>query len=168
MGPAIKGAVSDFSHGLVVYGLANLASSVIGKLMGATSGSRTFRTTYAISVDPLGGISRLDIAFFVYNFSSEGLRKTAQSVVACCIVKSSANITKIDDNTLRVLVNQCFETSELQLRRAIYAELHESIFNSNNPAYKSALQAARVASKDQPEQWATPRKITNGVTPVKS
>jgi hypothetical protein len=111
----------------------------------------------------------------VYNFTSEGLKKTAKSVVACCIVKSSADIREIDDNTLRVLVNQCFETSDLELRRAISAELHEAIFNSNDPAYKAALQTAKAASKDQLENWAKPREITykpraitNGVTPVTS
>ena len=45
MGPAIKDAVKDFSNGPVADGLANLASSVIGKLLGGTQGSRTIRNT---------------------------------------------------------------------------------------------------------------------------
>ena len=75
--------------------------------------------TIRITENP-GGISRLNSLFFVYNFSSEGLIKTAKSVVAYYVVKSSADIREVDDNTLRVLVNQCFETLDLSLRRAIY------------------------------------------------
>ncbi|MCJ1412367.1 hypothetical protein MMC19_006461 [Ptychographa xylographoides] len=130
--PAIKEAVSDFSHGPVADGLANLALSIIGRLLGessiieADSGS-------AISIDPLGGISRLDTFFFVYNFSSEGLIKTAKSVVACCIVMSSADVSQVDDKTLRVSIDQCFETSELELRKAIYGELRKALSNSKDP-----------------------------------
>lgn len=43
--------------------------------------------------------------------------KTAKSVVACCIIKSSADVSKIDDDTLRVLIKQCFETSSIELRK---------------------------------------------------
>lgn len=113
----------------------------------------------AISIDPLGGISRLDTLFFVYNFSSEGLQKTAKSVVACCVVKSSADVKEVDDNTLRVLVNQCFETSDLSLRKAIYGELRDALFYSKNPEYIAALQKARDDNKDKLEQWAVPKAI---------
>ena len=44
IGPGIKEAVSDFSHGPVADGIANLASSVIGKLVGETKGSRQLQT----------------------------------------------------------------------------------------------------------------------------
>ena len=97
----------------------------------------------------------------MYNFASAGLLKTARAVVACCIVKSSADIREIDDNTLRVLVNQCFETSELELRKAIYAELHQAIFDNKDPAYKAALQAARDAAKTKLVEFAAPRAIVN-------
>ena len=44
IGPAIKDAVSDFSHGPVADGIANLAASVITKLLGESSGSRQLET----------------------------------------------------------------------------------------------------------------------------
>ncbi|KAG8740580.1 hypothetical protein FRC11_000186 [Ceratobasidium sp. 423] len=103
---------------------------VIGKRLGESSGSCQLQTRYIISIDPLGGISRLDALFFVYNFSSEGLMKTTKSVVAACVVKFSADVREVDDNTLRVLVNQYFETSPLDLRKAIYGELSGALFNS--------------------------------------
>jgi hypothetical protein len=113
----------------------------------------------AISIDPLGGISRLDTLFFVYNFSSEGLAKTAKSVVACCVVKSSADVKEVDDNTLRVLVNQCFETSDLSLRKAIYGELRDALFYSKNPEYIATLRQAQEANREKLKEWAVPKPI---------
>ncbi|CAE6463196.1 unnamed protein product [Rhizoctonia solani] len=165
IGPGIKDAVKDFSTGPVADGIANLASSVIGKLLGESSGSRQLQTRYIISIDPLGGISRLDALFFVYNFSSEGLMKTAKSVVAACVVKSSADVREVDDNTLRVLVNQCFETSPLDLRKAIYGELNDALFNSKDPAYKASLQAARESQRTALATFAAPRAITHTAEP---
>jgi hypothetical protein len=113
----------------------------------------------AISIDPLGGISRLDTLFFVYNFSSEGLQKTAKSVVACCVVKSSADIKEVDDNTLRVLVNQCFETSDLSLRKAIYLELRDALFNSKDPQYIAALRQAQHENEEKLKEWAVAKPM---------
>jgi hypothetical protein len=90
--------------------------------------------------------------------------KTAKSVAACCIVKSSANIKEIDDNTLRVLVHQFFETSELDLRKAIYLELQEAIFNSKDPDYLRKLKEARDASQVQLKEWSAAWSITYGHT----
>jgi hypothetical protein len=81
----------------------------------------------AISIDPLGGISRLDTYFFVYKFSSKGLMKTAEAVIACSIVKSSAETSDVNDNTLRVLVNQCFETSGIELRKVHWIPRCEAV-----------------------------------------
>ena len=60
---------------------------------------------------------------------------TVKPVVACCILNAFADVTVGDDNTLPVLVNRCFETSELELCRAIYGELREAPFDSKDPAY---------------------------------
>ncbi len=88
--------------------------------------------------------------------------KTAKSVVACCIVKSSADVTAVDDNTLRVLVNQCFETSELDLRKAIYGEMRDALFNSKDPAYLESLKEARVSQAAALKAFASPRALENG------
>ena len=88
--------------------------------------------------------------------------KTANSVVACCVVKSSADVKEVDDNTLRVLVNQCFETSDLSLRKAIYAELRDALFFSKNPEYIASLNKAREQNEKALADWATPRPLANG------
>ncbi|QRW11899.1 hypothetical protein RhiLY_10898 [Ceratobasidium sp. AG-Ba] len=143
IGTSIKEAIKDFSTGTIANGIANLAENIFKRLLGESSGDRFLQTHYTISVDELGGIARLDTLFFVYNFRAAGLRDTAGSVCAACVVKSSADVTSIDDNTLRVIVNQCFETSDKNLRKQILAE----------------VQAAVAESRKHPEP---PLKLENG------
>lgn len=87
-----------------------------------------FLAISTISVDPLGGISRLDTLFFVYSFQSEGIMKLSQSVVAACVVKSSADTSAVDENTLRVLINQAFESSALELQVSIFEQISKTLF----------------------------------------
>ena len=93
--------------------------------------------------------------------------KTAKSMVACCVVKSSADITAVDDNTLRVLVNQCFETSDIQLRKAIYGELRDAIFYSKDPEYIKSLAEARKAQAEALKDWSNPRQLLLNGHPIK-
>lgn len=99
--------------------------------------------------------------FFVYNFESEGLMKTANSVVASCVVKSSADTKAIDDNTLRVLVNECFETSSMDLRKAIYGEIREVLFNSDDSEYQRSLREARAKNAEVLLEWAKPKALVD-------
>ena len=88
---------------------------------------------------------------------------TAKSVTACCVVKSSADVREIDNNTLRVLVNQCFETSSLDLRKAIYSELNDALFNSKDPKYIEGLRQLRIAQAENLKEFSAPRAIADGV-----
>ena len=88
--------------------------------------------------------------------------KTAKSVTACCVVKSSADVREIDNNTLRVLVNQCFETSPLDLRKAIYGELNDALFNSKDPKYIESLRQLRIAQAANMKDFIEPRAIADG------
>ena len=92
--------------------------------------------------------------------------KTTKSVVACCVVKSSADVREIDNNTLRVLINQCFETSSLDLRKAIYSKLNDALFNSKDPKYIESLRQLPLAQADNLKEFSAPRSITDGVVPV--
>jgi hypothetical protein len=60
-------------------------------------------------LDALGGISRLDYYFFVYTFTSSELVRKQASLVACCVVESSAVVDDLDANTLRVLISRAFK-----------------------------------------------------------
>ncbi|MCJ1361730.1 hypothetical protein MMC16_000830 [Acarospora aff. strigata] len=129
-----EASVKDFSEGSIVDGLANLAASAITRLLDSPKGTRQMESKYALSVDPLGGILRLDIFFFVYNFESASLVASARSVVAACVVQSAVDTNDIDDVTLRLLVNICFEASELTTREAIYGELYNAMYSDDNEA----------------------------------
>ena len=64
----------------------------------------------AISIDWLGGISRLDYYILTYTFSSSELVKKQASLVASCVVESSADIgSGLDANTMRVLISRTFK-----------------------------------------------------------
>ncbi|KAK4231237.1 hypothetical protein QBC38DRAFT_451618 [Podospora fimiseda] len=67
----------------------------------------------------------------------------------------------VDENTLRVLANQYFETSDLSLRKAIYGELRDTLIYSKNPAYIASLRAAQKDSQDKMKDWAIPKPITH-------
>jgi hypothetical protein len=81
--------------------------------------------TSTISLDALGGISRLDYYIFTYTFTSTELVKKKTSLIACCVVESSAVVKDLDENTLRVIINRAFRQGNIPFRTlaAIYAQL---------------------------------------------
>ena len=54
--------------------------------------------------------------------------------MAACVVQSAVDTNDIDDVTLRLLVNICFEASELTTREAIYGELYNAMYSDDNEA----------------------------------
>lgn len=51
----------------------------------------------------------MDYYFLTYTFTSTELVKKRASLVACCIVESSADVRDLDANTLRVLIARFFK-----------------------------------------------------------
>ncbi|KAF9653445.1 hypothetical protein BDM02DRAFT_3125842 [Thelephora ganbajun] len=121
----VKGAVSEFSIGPVAEGLALVATKTILKMTNAGAGRRQIEQRYAISLDALGGISRLDYFIFTYSFSSSELVKKRASLVACCVVESSAVVKDLDANTLRVIISRTFKGGDVPhfILTAIYSQL---------------------------------------------
>lgn len=89
----------------------------------------------------------------MYNFESEGLTKVTKSVVAVCVVKSSADTTAIDDNTLRVLINESFESSQIDIRKAIYAEIREVLFGGKD--YTASLEELKKSQSKALLEWSS-------------
>jgi len=125
----VKEAVGEFSTGPIADGLCSVATNTIIKMLGASAGKRQTTERYAISIDWLGGISRLDYYIFTYTFCSTELVKKKTSLIACCVVESSANVTEIDCNTLRVLISRAFRGGDIphSTLTAIYAQLVTAI-----------------------------------------
>lgn len=125
----VREAVKEFSTGPIADGLCSVATNTIIKMLGASAGKRQTTESYAISIDWLGGISRLDYYILTYNFCSTELVKKKTSLIACCVVESSANVKEIDCNTLRVLISRAFRSGDIphSTLTAIYAQLVTAI-----------------------------------------
>lgn len=61
-----------------------------------------------ISLNAHGRVSRLDYFIFNYTFSSTELARRKASLIAFCVIESSAVVKDIDANTLRVMINGVF------------------------------------------------------------
>jgi len=148
----VKEAVKEFSYGPVADGLCSVATNTIIKMLGQSSGRRQTVQRYAISIDWLGGISRLDYFIFTYSFCSTELARKRASLIACCVVESSANVKEIDPNTLRVLISRAFRGGDLPhaTLTAIYAQLVTAI---NEPTTGITLTEKE---KESLETWYKP------------
>ena len=131
---------------------------------GIRPGADIFYEISAISIDWLGGISRLDYYIFTYTFASTELARKKASVIACCVVESSANIKGIDPNTLRVIISRAFRGGDVahSTLSAIYAQL---ITAMNEPQDRLSLTDHE---RKVLESWYQPtnQKLLTGGTPA--
>ena len=115
----------------------------------------------AISIDTLGGISRLDYYIFTYSFSATELVKRKVSLVACCVVESSAVVEGLDTNTIRVIISRAFKGGDIphSTLTAIYAQLATAIHKPTNGFSLTERE------KESLEDWYKPKNtklVTNG------
>jgi hypothetical protein len=109
----------------------------------------------------------LDYYIFTYTFSSTELVRKRTSLIACCVVESSANIKDIDPNTLRVIISRAFRGGDVprSTLTAIYAQLVMAI---NEPTDGLSLTDNE---KEVLENWYQPanqKLVTNGTPAGKS
>ncbi|KAF9653446.1 hypothetical protein BDM02DRAFT_3265650 [Thelephora ganbajun] len=125
----VKGAVDEFSTGPAAEGLVLLATNTIKKMIGLSTGRRQIEQRYAISMDPFGGISRLDYFILTYSFRTSELSNKKASLVACCVVESSAVVKDLDANTLRVIISRTFKGGNVpySMLTAIHSQLITAI-----------------------------------------
>lgn len=120
----------------------------------------------AISIDWLGGISRLDYYIFTYTFCSTELARKRISLIAGCVVESSANVRDIDPNTLRVIISRAFRGGDVahSTLTAIYAQLVTAI---NEPTDRLSLTDKE---REALEDWYKPnsQKLLTVNTPSTS
>ena len=103
----------------------------------------------------------MDYYIFTYTFSSTELVKRDASLLACCVVESSAKIEDIDLNTLRVIVSRAFKGGDIphSTLTAIYAQLVTAV---NEPVNGLSLTEEEKASL---EDWYNPgsqKSLKNG------
>lgn len=146
-------AVKEFSMGPVADGLCAVATTTIVKMLSSSYGRRQTTQRYAISIDWLGGISRLDYYILTYTFASSHFGKSKKtSLIACCVVESSADVRDIDSNTLRVIISRAFRGGDIPhaTLTAIYAQILTAI---NQPVSDLSLTDKE---KESLENWYKP------------
>lgn len=80
-------------------------------------------------MNSLGGVQRLDALYIAYSFTSQTMIKTAQNMVACMVVKSSVDCTHLDDNTLRIIVDDSFPSTSNVDKAKLYEDLAQVVLN---------------------------------------
>jgi hypothetical protein len=138
IGNVINGTFSAFAEGHVADGIAKLVNSGLNVLLGSYSGNSSTRDTYVISTGSLGGVFRIDMHFFAYRYTSDQLQSIAKQVLAVGIVVSSADLKKVSDNTLRVIVQQTYSKSTKEEQQAIFNQLKEAKEDDNQPSTSQA------------------------------
>ena len=103
----------------------------------------------------------MDYYILTYTFSSTELARKRASLIACCVVESSASVKDIDPNTLRVIISRAFRGGDIphSTLTAIYAQLVTAI---NEPVNSLSLTDKE---KDALENWYKPtnqKLVTNG------
>ncbi|ERF68221.1 hypothetical protein EPUS_08658 [Endocarpon pusillum Z07020] len=96
--PILKRRISKFSRGRVAEGIYNLAQHAISELLSRSDGSFQSRTYTALNHDGYGGVTRLDIFFFVYRFTSKTLRSKASPVIACEVLESATKDDRLNES----------------------------------------------------------------------
>jgi len=129
----VRDAVQEFSSGPFAEGLTLAGTNAITKMFGACYGKIQTTEGYAISIDLLGGISRLDYYILTYTFACSGLAEKQASLVACCVVESSADIgCGLDANTMRVLISRTFKG--MGVPRSLLTAMHTQVVISMKAA----------------------------------
>lgn len=115
-------------------------------------------------MDALGGISRLDYFILTYTFTSSELSRKKASLIACCVVESSAVVKDIDANTLRVIVSRAFKGGNIphSTLTAIYAQLISAI---NAPVNRFEFSSLSAQEKEDLENWYKPTSQQKGFQP---
>ncbi|OTA70221.1 hypothetical protein K449DRAFT_320464, partial [Hypoxylon sp. EC38] len=99
---------SAFASGDVAKGVVALVQTGLNILIGSYSGNTSSRDTYIITTGELGGVMRIDMHFFAYQYTSSQLTDICKQVISVNIVISSVDISKLSDSTLRAIVQNVY------------------------------------------------------------
>ncbi|KAN0072623.1 hypothetical protein V8E54_009552 [Elaphomyces granulatus] len=101
---SIGNAVKNFVKGEIVDGLAAIASEALDTLMGSVISNSSEYSNYTITVGKLGGIGRIDFYMYYYKYTSQALITVAEDCLVTSLVISSVDISDLDENDIRVIV----------------------------------------------------------------
>ncbi|KAI1326493.1 hypothetical protein F5Y16DRAFT_229820 [Xylariaceae sp. FL0255] len=122
---------SDFASEQVGQGMAKVLSSRLKLLFGQYSANSSESTKYTIACGDLEGVYRLDMHLYSYRYNSEQLSSITKNVLAVTVVMSSVDTRKIDDNTLRIIIQKCYAACDTYEREAIYSQIKKKMASDN-------------------------------------
>lgn len=105
----------------------------------------------AINVSPSGAITRLDGYFYVQSVSASALVSKKATVLGCMVVESSANVSDLDSNTLKALLDQSFKDMPPELQLAMYAQIAPGILKEQKD--KPKIEAPTAEEKKALDEW---------------
>ena len=90
-------------------------------------------------------MTSLDQYYLSYNYTSEAFVKHISNSVACCVVKSSIDLKVLNDDTLRLIVNDSFPGLSNTKRAELYSAIAVAILPI--PPTKAAMDATSALAK---------------------
>ncbi len=119
--------VDNFVGGSTKEGVKDLFSVGITALFDSMSGSSNQVEKYVIAIGPLGGLYRIDYYLYTYQFTAKKLVENVENVVVVSLVISSIETKDLDTNTLRVIIQNTYTESNLELMEKIYKDCVEQL-----------------------------------------
>ena len=105
----------------------------------------------------------MDYFIFTYTFTSTDLVNKSASLLACCVVESSADISNLDENTIRVIVSRAFKDGVAHsLLTAICSQLIAAVIPTRKLSPLSAQQ------EEELQTWYRPVPKQTGFQPQAS
>ncbi|OTA84037.1 hypothetical protein M434DRAFT_174882 [Hypoxylon sp. CO27-5] len=164
VGDIISTLFSAFASGDVAKGVVALVQTGLNILIGSYSGNTSSRDTYIITTGELGGVMRIDMHFFAYQYTSSQLTDICKQVISVNIVISSVDISKLSDSTLRAIVQNVYGALPIDDQKRILSQLQDAAKNSllSTPAPKVvATYLSRAVKKvGSPEEDPITEKTT--------
>ncbi|KAI1418638.1 hypothetical protein F5Y13DRAFT_196426 [Hypoxylon sp. FL1857] len=130
VGELISTLFSAFASGDVAKGVSSLVQTGLNILIGSYSGNTSSRDSYIITTGELGGVLRIDMHFFAYQYTSSQLTDICKQVISVNIVISSVDISKLSDSTLRAIVQNVYGALPIDDQKRILAQLQDAASNS--------------------------------------
>lgn len=105
-----------------------------------------------ISVSPAGAIMRLDGFFYAQSVNASALVGKKAVVIACMVVESSADVSDIDSNTLKSLIETSFGPGmPPKLQSAMYAQIAFGILKEQKD--KPKIEPPTAREEEALEMW---------------
>lgn len=124
----------------------------------------------AITCGKLGGISRLDMHFYSYRYTSSQLTEVAKQVLCVSIVQSSVDPTQLSDATLRNIVQNAYSASTEDEQNRMYSQLAAARDADKNPRLRaisdsSSPQASFALAVSRANNFTHPTLLSASAEP---